>query len=46
MPKITVSDRREDTEAITGRIFDERYFALLRQTITNTYVKMIVPGAP
>jgi len=24
----------------------ERYFALLRQTITNTYVKMIVPGAP
>ena len=24
----------------------ERYFTLLRQTITNTYVKMIVPGAP
>jgi hypothetical protein len=24
----------------------ERYFEMLRQTITNTYVKMIVPGAP
>jgi hypothetical protein len=24
----------------------ERYFEMLRQTITNTYVKMIVPGVP
>jgi hypothetical protein len=24
----------------------ERYFDMLRQTITNTYVQMIVPGAP